>query len=66
MSKTTRAQELINAARTAGGVLAFTTGAGTGNSLNTVTALRRAGQKVSRTGGEWQSKGGIQWLLTVV
>ena len=33
--------------------------------LKTPDALIRAGHTVARTGGVWQSKGGIQWRLTL-
>lgn len=65
MTNTTTAPRLIDQARSNGGVLDFTTGAGTGNTLNTKDALVRAGHTVVRTGGVWQSKGGIQWRLTL-
>ncbi len=64
MSKTTAAQKLINAAKAAGSV-EFTVGAGSGNTLQTIKALGRAGFKPVKIGGQWQSKEGMQFRLTV-
>jgi hypothetical protein len=64
MTKTTAAQKLIEAAKVAGSV-EFTVGAGTGNTLQTIKALGRAGYKPQKIGGKWQSKEGMQFRLTV-
>lgn len=64
MTKTTAAQKLIEAAKAAGSV-EFTVGAGTGNTLQTLKALQRAGHKPQFVGGKWQSKEGLQYRLTV-
>ena len=63
MTKTTAAQKLIEAAKTAGSV-EFTIGAGSGNTLQTLKALERAGYKAQWLGGKWQSKSGMQYRLT--
>jgi hypothetical protein len=64
MTKTTAAQKLIDAAKAAGSV-DFTVGAGSGFTLYTLKALERAGHKAQRIGGEWQSKGGMQFRLVL-
>lgn len=63
MTKTTAAQKLIEAAKTTGSV-EFTVGAGTGNTLHTLKALKRAGYEAKFVSGEWQSKQGMQFRLT--
>ena len=64
MTKTTAAQKLIEAAKTAGSI-EFTVGAGSGNTLHTIKALERAGYKAKFIGGKWQSKEGMQFRLVV-
>ena len=39
--------------------------AGSGNTLQTIKALGRAGYKPQKIGGKWQSKEGMQFRLTV-
>lgn len=65
MARATAAQALIEAAKAQGGTVEFTVGAGTGNTLHTLKALRRAGYEPVKLGGEWQSKGGMQYRLTL-
>ena len=64
MTKITAAQKLIEAAKVAGSV-DFTVGAGSGNTLQTIKALGRAGYKPQKIGGKWQSKEGMQFRLTI-
>ena len=61
--KTTAAQKLIEAAASNGGSVEFTVGAGSGNTLNTLKALERAGYKPEFLSGKWQSKDGMQYRL---
>jgi hypothetical protein len=63
MTKITAAQKLIDAVKAAG-TIEFTVGAGSGNTLHTLDALRRKGFTPVKIGGQWQSKGGMQFRLT--
>lgn len=64
MAKITAAQKLINEAE-AKGPIEFLVGAGSGNTLNTLQAIRRAGHEAKFISGEWQSKEGMIYRLTL-
>ena len=61
----TLAQKLIDQAKSNGGAIEFKIGGGSGNTLNTARAIRRAGHSVEFVSGKWQSKEGMLMRLTL-
>jgi hypothetical protein len=64
MATKTNAQKLIDQARERGS-LTFIVGRGSGNTLHTLRALRRAGIEPTYVSGSWQGRNGITYRINL-